>query len=148
MKICVASETNGGLEDMVSSVFGRCSSFTVVEIQGDEIKNVYVVSNPGAQVSSGAGIQAAQAVINEGCSVIISSSVGPNSGEVFRMGGVKMYSAPGMKIEDAVHEFIRGELPEINPQGSKGPGMGSGRGRGGGRGMGRGRGSGMGRGGW
>ncbi len=148
MKICIASENAGGLNDIVSSVFGRCSSFTVVEIEGNEIKKVYVVNNPGAEASSGAGIQAAQKVLDEGCSVIISSSVGPNSGEVFRMGGVKMYSAPGMKIEDAVQKFIRGELPEINPQGSKGPGMGGGRGIGGGRGMGRGRGRGMGRGGW
>ena len=139
MKVCVASESNGGLDDFVSSVFGRCARFTVVEIENNEIKGVYVVNNPGAQASGGAGIQAAQKVMDEGCTVVISSSIGPNSGEVFRMGGVRMLAAPGMKIRDAIDKFLRNELPEITPQG----GMGGRRG-----GMGGGRGRGMGRGGW
>jgi len=135
MRICVASEGPGGLEDGVSSVFGRCSRFTIVEIEDGEIKNVHVVENPGAQASGGAGIQAAQKVIDEGCSVIIASSIGPNAGEVFRMANIKMLAAPGMIIKEAIQRYLNGELQEIVPHGGKG----------GGRGMGRGRGMGMGR---
>ncbi len=140
MKVCIASESQGGLDDYVSSVFGRCPAFTIVEIEDGEIKSVSVIPNPGANASGGAGIQAAQTVIDSGCFAIISSSIGPNAGEVFRMAGVKMFSAPGLIIRDAIEKFMRNELPEVNPQGGMGRGGGLGRGMGRGRGMRRGRG--------
>ncbi len=145
MKICVASNSNGGLEDTVSMQFGRCPTFTVVEIEGNSIKNVYVIPNPGASAASGAGMLAGQAVVNEGCEVAIAGAIGPNSAQVLTMGGVKMYTSPAVKVRDAINMYIQGELPLA--QSSGGPGMGGmGPGGGMGRGMGRGRGRGMGRG--
>ena len=120
MRICVASESEGGLDDTVSSVFGRCARFTVVEVENGEIKKVEIVENPGARASSGAGIQAAQDVIDAGCSMLIASSVGPNAGEVLRMAGVKMLAAPGMRIGEAVEKALRGELGDIVPHGGMG----------------------------
>ncbi len=146
MKICVASESRGGLEDMVSMQFGRCPTFTIVEVEGGEIKNVYVVPNPGATAGSGAGIQAAQTVINEGCSVVIAGAVGPNSAQALQMSGVDMRSSPPVKVGDAVMQYLQGVLPPAQYGGGGGMGgfgggrrgMGMGRGRGRGRGMGRG----------
>jgi len=146
MKICVASESRGGLEDMVSMQFGRCPSFTVVEVEGKEIKNVYVIPNPGASAASGAGMQAGQAVVNEGCKVIIAGAIGPNSAQVLQMGGVDMRTAQGVSVGDAVMMYLNGQLPPAMASG--GPGMGHGMGRGMGRGRGRGMGRGRGRGGW
>lgn len=138
MKICVASEGNAGLEDTVSAQFGRCPAFTIVEV-GDgngEIKNVYTIQNPGSIASSGAGIQAAQAVIDEECHVIIASAIGPNSSQALQMARVEIRKAPQIKVKDAILKYIRGELPPAQPsQSGIGPGMG--RGMGGGRGMGR-----------
>ena len=144
MKICVASNSNGGLEDTVSMQFGRCPGFTVVEIEGNSIKNVYAISNPGASAASGAGMQAGQAVVNEGCKVLIAGAIGPNSLQVLSMGGVEMYTSPPVKIRDAINMYIQGSLTPAQPIGD--PGMGRGMGRGRGRGMGRG--MGRGRGGW
>ncbi len=150
MKICVASETRGGLEDTVSMQFGRCPVFTVVEVEGNEIKSVYTVPNPGASVGSGAGIQAGQTVVNEGCKVLIAGSVGPNAAQVLSMGGVDMRTSQPVPVGEAVRMYLSGQLPPA--QVSSGPGMGGGpgMGRGGGRGRGRGRGmgGGYGRGGW
>jgi len=151
MKICVASESRGGLEDTVSMQFGRCPVFTIVELEGNEIRNVYVIPNPGASAASGAGIQAGQVVVNEGCKVAIAGAIGPNSGQVLQMGGVTAYSAPSIPIGEAIQRFLRGELspaPISGGPGAGGPGMGGGRGRGMGRGGGMGRRRGMGRGGW
>ncbi len=146
MKICVASDSNGGLDDMVSMQFGRCPAFTVVEVEDGKIARVYVIPNPGASAASGAGMQAAQAVVNEGCNVVIAGAIGPNSAQVLSMGGVDMRTAPAVRIEDAVAMLLRGELPPA--QGGPGMGPGGGRGRGRGMGGGRGMGRGAGRGGW
>ncbi len=142
MKICVASESRGGLDDMVSMQFGRCPAFTIVEVEGMEIKNAYVIPNPGASAGSGAGIQAAQTVINEGCNAVIAGAIGPNSAQALQMAGIDMRSSPPMKIGDAVMQYLRGQLPPAQYGGGMGVGMGRGRGRGMGRGRGRGRGMG------
>ncbi len=147
MKICVASSGSGGLEDTVSQQFGRCPTFTVVEVDGGNITRVYVIPNPGANAASGAGIQAAQTVANEGCNVAIAGAIGPNSAQVLAMAGVDMRSSPPVRIGDAVQQFLTSGLPPAQSGGGMGGGRGMGRGRGGGRGMGRGMGRGRG-GGW
>jgi len=144
MKICVASESRGGLDDMVSMQFGRCPTFTVVEVEGNEIRNVYVVPNPGASAASGAGMLAGQTVVNEGCNVVIAGAIGPNSAQVLSMGGVDMYTSQPMPIGEAVRLYLSGQLPPAQVSGGPGMGMGPGRGRGRGRGMGHGRGGGRG----
>jgi predicted Fe-Mo cluster-binding NifX family protein len=40
----IAISTDG---EFVSAHFGRCPSFTVVEIEGSEIKNIETINNPG-----------------------------------------------------------------------------------------------------
>ncbi|MCK4247318.1 MAG: NifB/NifX family molybdenum-iron cluster-binding protein, partial [Methanomicrobia archaeon] len=82
MKIAV-STMNGGLEDSVSPMFGRCRNFTFVDIEGKEIKNTTVEQNQFAGAVGGAGIQAAQFIISEGADVIIAGNFGPNASSVF-----------------------------------------------------------------
>ena len=137
MKICIASNSNGGLEDTVSMQFGRCPTFTVVEVEGNSIKDAYVIPNPGASAASGAGMQAGQAVVNEGCKVLIAGAIGPNSAQVLTLGGVEMRTSPEIKVKEAVEKYIKGELPIASVSEEGGIGGGMGRGMGQGRGHGR-----------
>ncbi len=136
MKICIASNSNGGLEDTVSMQFGRCPTFTVVEVEGNSIKDAYVIPNPGASAASGAGMQAGQAVVNEGCKVLIAGAIGPNSAQVLTLGGVEMRTSPEIKVKEAVEKYIKGELPiaSVSEEGGIGGGMGRGMGQGRGHG--------------
>ncbi len=141
----VVSTVSGGLDDRVNPAFGRTPTFTVVDVENGEIVNVQVVPNPGYSQPRGAGVTAAQFVIDQGADVVISGQFGPNSSQVLQAAGIRMHSAPPtMTVKEAVDALLRGELgPAVfGPEG----GMGGGRGLGMGRGMGRGMGSGMGRG--
>jgi len=143
MRIIVSTVT-GGLEDRVNTAFGRTPTFTIVDVEKGEIKNVQVVPNPGYSQPRGAGVTAAQFVIDQGANVVIAGQFGPNSSGVLQAAGIRMISAPAtMTVREAVEAFLRGELTTavFGPEGGMGPGMsrGMGRGRGGG-GMGRGRG--------
>ncbi|ASJ11108.1 dinitrogenase iron-molybdenum cofactor [Thermococcus sp. P6] len=143
----IVSTANGGLEDRVNPAFGRTPTFTVVDVENGSIVNVQVLPNPGYSQPRGAGVTAAQFVIDQGASVVISSQFGPNSSGVLQAAGIRMVSAPAtMTVREAIEAFLRGELsgPVFGPEGG---GYGYGPGRGMGRGMGRGRGRGMGRGG-
>ena len=49
MILAFASDDDRGLDSVVSYHFGRCPFYTFVEIEGNEVKNVFVEPNPGAQ---------------------------------------------------------------------------------------------------
>jgi predicted Fe-Mo cluster-binding NifX family protein len=46
MRIAISSENNLGLESPVSGHFGRCPYFTLVDVEGRELKTVESVENP------------------------------------------------------------------------------------------------------
>ena len=146
MKIAVATQ-QGGLEDQVSGIVGRAPTFTVVETSEKEIVESKVLRNEFSQAASGAGVQAAQMLVNEGIEAIIGGNFGPNLAQVFNQSETEMYQASGISVKQAVQQLLDGELTRV--QGATGQ-AGRGKGRGGGRrqpgggqggGMGGGRGS-------
>ncbi len=112
MRIAV-STTNGGLEDKVSEVFGRAVSFTIVDVENGEIKNVEVVRNDYAVRGGGAGIAVSQFLADKGVEVVLTGNVGPNALSVLNSAGIKVYRAGGMKVREAVEKFLKGELEQI-----------------------------------
>ncbi len=137
MKIVVAT-TAGGLDDTVSPVFGRCPTFTVVDVEGKKIKNSSVIQNQYAGATGGAGIQAAQSIVSQGAKAVIAGNYGPNASMVLNQVGIEMISVQGISVRDAVTKYLEGELSPITTATAPmfgGMGMGGGRRRGGGRGM-------------
>ncbi len=147
MKVAVATQ-QGGLNDQVSPMVGRAPTFTLVEIEDDAIKNSSVMQNRFAQSGSGAGIQAAQMLVNEGIKAILGGNFGPNLAGIFSQAGVQMYQVQGETVKNAVKKYLGGELSKapgatgpahggmgMAPGGGMGRGMGMGGGMGGGRGM-------------
>jgi len=147
MKIVVATN-NGGLDDAVSPVFGRCPTYTVVECEDNEIKNSTVEENPGFSATGGAGIQAAQFVGSLSAEAVIAGNFGPNAVAVLSPMGVKMILEQG-NVGEVVSKYLKGKLqPIADPtvgdhfgmgRGGSGGigGFGRGQGRGGGQGRGR-----------
>lgn len=154
MKIAV-STLSGGRTDQVFPRFGRCQTFTIVEADTD-IKTVNIVPNPGAQAGGGAGIAAAQLLVDQGVNAVITGSCGPNAAGVLTAAGIQIYSAAGT-VESVVRQLLAGQLTPLSAAnaplnagkavGAAGLGLGQGMGRGGGCGSGFGRGCRFGRGG-
>jgi len=155
LKIAVSSVAPGGLDAQVDPRFGRCAVFTIVDVVDGEIKGVSVVENSAAAAFSGAGIQAAQIVAEQGVEVVISGRFGPNAQMALQQLGVKVVAGlAGMTVREAVKRYLSGQAgtgagvgigPGMGPgMAVWGPGMGMGRGMrmGMGRGMGRGMGGG------
>ena len=141
--IAIPSMGNGGLNDQMSPRFGRCASFTFVEVQNDEIKAVKTVPNPAANAMGGAGVQATQIIGNNGANIVIVGFLGPNASNGLNSLNIKIVQAPNeaMTIKEVMNLYIKGKLQTISNSnvashygmGGGGRGMG-----GGGRGMGRG----------
>jgi predicted Fe-Mo cluster-binding NifX family protein len=135
MKIIITAEGNG-LDAPTSPRFGRCPTYILVDT---ETMALEAIPNPAAAASGGAGIQAAQFVVERGAQAVLTGNLGPNAADVFQAAGIPVYLNSEATVRAAVEAFKAGRLPI-----SRGAtveahaGMGMGRGRGRGRGMGRG----------
>ncbi|MDY6877271.1 MAG: NifB/NifX family molybdenum-iron cluster-binding protein [Chloroflexota bacterium] len=140
MKIVVTS--NGAdLDAPASPVFGRCPTYVFVDT---ETMAFEAVENPAMNAAGGAGIQAAQFVVERGAQAVVTGNVGPNASNVFQAAGVPVHLFGGGTVRQAVQDYKGGQLPAAggaNVQAHAGMGMGQGMGRGRGmvRGMGMGR---------
>ncbi len=153
MKICVTA-TAGDLNAQVDPRFGRCQYFVIVD---SETMAFEAMANEAIAAPGGAGIQAAQTMVNKGVNVVISGNIGPNAFQVLSTAGVKIATGAYGTVQEATEMYKSGKLGETGastvaahagmgataPGGGFGMGMGGGRGGGGGRGMGRGMGLGM-----
>nr|QNO54965.1 hypothetical protein MCEIKFBD_00026 [Methanosarcinales archaeon ANME-1 ERB7] len=153
MKICITA-TAGDLNAQVDPRFGRCQYFVIVD---SETMAFEAMANEAIAAPGGAGIQAAQTMVNKGVDVVISGNIGPNAFQVLSTAGVKIATGAYGTVQEAAEMYKSGKLGETGastvdahagmgataPGGGFGMGMGGGRGGGGGRGMGRGMGLGM-----
>jgi len=130
MKV-VVSATGSNLEAAVSPVFGRCPYYVFVDTNNMQFE---AVSNPAISAPGGAGIQAAQFVVERGVQAVLTGNVGPNAFNVLQAAGVPIYTVTAGTVREAVEAYKTGRLPAVAAP-TSGPyaGMG-GQGRGGGRG--------------
>ncbi|MEQ9716084.1 MAG: NifB/NifX family molybdenum-iron cluster-binding protein [Candidatus Asgardarchaeia archaeon] len=116
MRIAVATQGAGGLDDLVSPIFGRAMSFTIVEVENNEIKNVEVHPNPAISAISGAGLQAAQILANLKVDVVIAGSFGPNASAALSVMGIQMIpGVAGVSVKEAVDKYISKEITPVSP---------------------------------
>ena len=134
MKVAVSAMGND-VTSQIDPRFGRCQNFLLVDT--DTLEAI-LLPNGGAMASGGAGIQAAQAIVDSGAQAVISGNMGPNAFQVLAAAGVKVFTGANGSIANAVEMLKRGELQETNsPNVGSHAGMGGGMGRGMGAGGGR-----------
>jgi predicted Fe-Mo cluster-binding NifX family protein len=104
--------------------------------------------NPAMSQGGGAGIQAAQFVVERGAQAVLTGNLGPNAYDVLAAACIPRYLVPEGTVRQAVEAFKAGRLQPMDGANvsahagmAGGAGLGAGRGRG--RGMGRDRGPGM-----
>ena len=130
--IAIPSKGKGGLKDEICPRFGRCTSFTFVELENNEIIAVKTVPNHAVDAMGGAGVQATQIVGNGGADVVIVGFVGPNATNALRALNIKILHSPDekMTVKEVLDHYIEGKLEEISsPNVASHYGMGTGRGR-------------------
>jgi predicted Fe-Mo cluster-binding NifX family protein len=129
MRICVTSLSSSP-ESAVDPRFGRCRYFVIVD---SETMSFEVVENSGLDAAGGAGIQAAQTIVNRDIDVVLTGNIGPNAFNVLSAAGIKTVTGVSGTVKDVVEKYKRGQLPETGKatvKGHFGKGGAGGRGRG------------------
>ena len=110
MKIAVSS-TGDNLESDVDMRFGRCKYFMIVESDSMEFN---AVSNESIMASGGAGIKAAESIVNQDVEIVLTGNIGPNAHSTLKAAGIKVFTGATGTIKDAINKYKNNELIETS----------------------------------
>jgi len=107
LKIAVPTKTHKGLEDVVSEVFGKAKTFTIVDIEGGEVKNVQVIDNPAASYEYGSGPVAVKTLADLKVNLAMAVEFGPGASSLLEQHNIKKVSVkPSTKVADSIKENL------------------------------------------
>ncbi len=104
MKIAVPVEEN---EKDICPSFGRAPLFYLYDTDSQE---GHFIENDATFAPGGAGIKAAQTVIDAKVEVVLVPRCGENAAKVLAAGGVQLYESVGLAIEENIQAFLDGKL--------------------------------------
>lgn len=113
MKISISAKGKT-LDSLLDERFGRCEYFLIYDTKNEQLN---VLENKGQTAAGGAGIKAAQQLIDEKVDLIITGHLGPNAYELIGKSGIKAYKCKSMLISSAIEKYNNAELPEIKEAG-------------------------------
>lgn len=106
MKIAV-SATGKDLNCQIDPRFGRCQYFIFVDPETMEFETF---ENEGLMASRGAGVQAAQLIVQKGASALVTGNLGPNAASALSASGIKVHLVSGGTIREVTEAFKAGKL--------------------------------------
>jgi len=107
MKVAIPTNGKKGLEDKVSEIFGRSSTFTIIDVEGEEVKKVEVIENPASSYPYGAGPIVVKTLIDMGVDVIITCRIGPSTSAILESKNIPVFKVPhGLSVKEALEKFL------------------------------------------
>jgi predicted Fe-Mo cluster-binding NifX family protein len=103
------------LESQMCSSFGRTEQFILVDT---DTMRFDVLTNEAAHSQGGAGIVAAQALVDSGISAVVAMHCGKNAADVLQGAGIPIYRGMPGTIDEIVKRYQDGTLAileEIHP---------------------------------
>lgn len=119
MKIAISCQGQT-LEDDLDPRFGRAAYFLVIDTESMALT---VVDNAAREASGGAGIAAAQSVIDQKIEAVITGQLGPNAIDVLRDAEILMYQGISGSVRSNIDAFTEKRLAAITRSGPAHAGM-------------------------
>jgi len=95
------------VESGVCMSFGRTPYFLVHDT---ETKENLFIENTAAKSTGGAGIKAAQIIVDNKAGVLLTPRCGENAAGVLENAGIKMYKTVGDSVVSNIEAYIAGKL--------------------------------------
>ena len=111
-RIAIPSIETGGLEGQRSGHFGHCDVFTLVDVEGGEIKKVTTISNQ-SHVQGGCMVPV-NLLAEHKVNALVVGGIGMRPLMGFRQVGIDVYHDSNRPdIRPVVEDLIAGKLPQI-----------------------------------
>ena len=110
MKIAIPVDEKT-LESNVCVSFGRTLYFLIYDV---ETKDSIFIDNSAAASTGGAGIKAAQIIVDNKASALLTPRLGENAADVLKPAEIKIYKTTTASAKDNIDAFIAGKLPLLD----------------------------------
>lgn len=91
--------------------YGRAPYYMIFDSDSAKVE---FVQNTAADSAGGAGIKAAQLLVNHKVNILITERCGQNAADVLIAGNIKIYRATKALVMDNLKAFLQGELEELS----------------------------------
>jgi predicted DNA-binding protein (UPF0251 family)/predicted Fe-Mo cluster-binding NifX family protein len=119
-KIAISSE-GPTLEDLLDPRFGRAAGFIIIDTETQD--HTYLENGLAQTMAQGAGIQAAETVVNAGAQAVLTGSVGPKAFQALESAGIQIaQNLHNLTIKEAFERFQKGDLQWAASPNSRGHG--------------------------
>ena len=115
MKICIPTVGNNGLDDTIGEHFGRVPTYTIINLDNDEVK---VIPNT-SQHTGGIGYPP-EIMAKEGVNVMVCRGLGRRAISMFEEFGIDVYIGANGTVKDAIEDFKQGRLQKASESDSCG----------------------------
>lgn len=110
MNIIAVSAEGPTLDDLIDPRFGRAGGFVIVDT--DNMRTTYLDNGSSQAQAHGAGIAAAENIVNAGAGVLLTGYVGPKAFEALNAAGVKIgQDLDGLTVRQALERYQAGDVP-------------------------------------
>ena len=107
LRFAIPTKGKGGLEDVVSDVFGRAKTFTIVDVEKGMIKNVKVLENPAVSYKYGAGPIVVKMLIDTGVNMVLATELGPGASALLEQHNVTTIAVkPGTSVKESIRKAL------------------------------------------
>ncbi len=113
MRIAVSADDNNGLDSVVSPHFGRCPYYILVDLEGQEVKQVNTVENlyygqhqPG---------QVPGFIHDQGANVMLTGGMGRRAITFFQQYGIQAVTGASGTVRHALEQYLGGGLQGAKP---------------------------------
>jgi len=106
VKVAVPTMGNNGLDEYVSEHFGRAPTFTIVDLDTNEVKVV-----PNTSQHMGGSGQPPELMAGLGVETMLCSGLGPRAIGMFEEYGIAVYVGASGTVRDAIQSWREGRLP-------------------------------------
>ena len=106
MKIAIPVDETS-LDSNVCISFGRTPYFLIYDV---DTKESVFLDNSAAASTGGAGIKAAQTIVDNKANVLLTPRCGENAAEVLKSADIEIFKTTSASVKDNIDAFIDGKL--------------------------------------
>lgn len=113
MRIAVSADNKQGLNSVVSPHFGRCPHFVLVDVEGQEIREVQAVDNP--YYGNHEPGQVPAFIASLGANVMLTGGMGGRAIMFFQQYGIQGVTGAYGTVRQTVECYLGGQLQGAEP---------------------------------
>lgn len=110
MKIAIPVDEKT-LDSNVCASFGRTPYFLIYDT---ETKESVFIDNSAAASTGGAGIKAAQTIVDHKANALLTPRCGQNAADVIKSADIKIFKTKSASVKDNIADYLDGKLPLLD----------------------------------